>query len=168
MENRLHCQTHGEIMQTFVRRHAVVVSLSCIGAMFLSFGVSHSHAARILPLVPVRAPLLTPYFAPWTLRVWQPVEFSIASAPEAAPEPEEEDDISYDDVSFAVEDADNVADDVEAMVDYDESSSATPPHIRDDWRDVQIDPRSAAVSFKRQGWTGFGIESAATFAVSPP
>ena len=156
-------------MQTFDRRHAVVVSLSCIGAMFLSFSVSDSHAARILPLVPVRAPLLTPYFAPWTLRAWQPIEFSIASAPEAAAEPEEEEDnISYDDVSYAVEDADNVAD--VDMVDYDESSSssATPPHIRDDWRDVKIDPRSAAVSFKRQGWTGFGIESSFTATVSPP
>jgi hypothetical protein len=157
-------------MQTFDRRQAIVVSLSCISAMFLSFSVSDSHAARILPLVPVRAPLLTPYFAPWTLRAWQPIEFSIASAPEAAPEPEEEEeeDISYDDVSYAVEDADNVAD--VDMVDYDESSSssATPSHIRDDWRDVKIEPRSAAVSFKRQGWTGFGIESAFTATVSPP
>jgi len=154
-------------MQTFDARHTVVISLSCIGTMFLSFGISDSHAARILPLVPVRAPLLTPYFAPWTLRGWQPVEFSIASAPGAAPEPEK-DDISYDDVSYGVEDAENVAD--VDIVDYDESSSssATPPHIRDDWRDVKIDPRSAAVSFKRQGWTGFGIESAFTATVSPP
>jgi len=118
-------------------------------------------AGRAVPLVPLRAPLLTPILAPWFLRSWQPIEFSLARAPEAAPElPYEYED---DDVPKST---DGGRDENEA--DYDHPKGRRRGHFRVDWRDVQFDPQTAGISFTREGWTGFGIETTGTFTITPP
>lgn len=143
------------------RRHAAVMA-SCVGMMTIMTPCARVvDAARTLrdaiPLVPVRAPLLTPLVAPWMLRSWQPVEFSIASDPDVAT-PEYVDE--SDDAASYVE---NDVHDVE-----EEKEEEDEDVVVADWHDVRVDPQSAAISFKRQGWTGFGVETAATFVVSPP